>query len=371
MIHRILHTEWSSGWGGQEQRIVLECRKMMELGHSVLLVCQPGSGIRSRACEQGIPVEEVPIRGGWDLRAILHICRLIRKHRVDIVNTHSGKDTWVGGLAAKLSGATFIRTRHLSIPLSNSPFNFIHRLADGTITTGEAIRTTLITVNRLPADRVISIATGVNTTRFNPETVQRSETLARELGIDASRPVVTMVAVLRSMKRHDIFLRAAQQVLRHEPAVQFLAVGDGPGRETCRAVARELGVERNVIFTGYRPDIPEILKISDIAVLTSDRFEGVPQSLSQAMAMGVPVIAAPVGSIPELISDGSTGLLADVGNADSFACKIMTLLNDPSLRARLGVAGRRHILARYTDDLMARHTVEFYEAVRRRRAPAS
>ena len=363
MKFNILHTEWSSGWGGQEQRIVLECRKMIDLGHTVILACQPGSGILTKACEQDIPVEEVAIKSGWDLRAIFELCRLIRKYSINIVNTHSGKDTWVGGLAAKLCGVKFIRTRHLSIPLSNSPFNFIHRLADGTITTGIAIRDTMIATNGILPDRVVSIATGVDMERFNPETVTKSDALMQELGIRRDCPVITMVAVLRSMKRHDILLNAAKLVLSKIPNAQFLVVGDGPGRETTRKLAQELGIENNVIFCGHRADVPDILALSDIVVLTSDRFEGVPQSLSQAMAMARPVVASPIGSIPELIEDGITGLFAETGISESFAEKILQLIEDESLRKKMGLAARRHILEHYTDDIMVRTTTEFYNRI--------
>lgn len=360
---RIMHTEWSSGWGGQEQRIVLECKKMIELGHTVILACQPGSGILAKAREQGIPVEEVAIRAGWDLKAIVKLCKVIRKHRIEIVNTHSGKDTWVGGLAAKLCGAKFFRTRHLSIPLSSSPFNFIHHLADGTITTGIAIRDTMIATNGLPPDRVVSIATGVNTERFNPDTVAKSDTLMLELGLRRDDPVITMVAVLRSMKRHDILLNAAKRVLSEIPNAQFLVVGDGPMREIFQNLAQELGIENNVIFCGHRTDVPDILALSDIVVLTSDRFEGVPQSLSQAMAMARPIVASPIGSIPELIEDGTTGLFAETGSPESFAEMILRLLGDEQLRIKLGSAARHHILKHYTDDIMARTTTEFYTRI--------
>lgn len=360
MKFNILHTEWSSGWGGQEQRIVLECRKIIGLGHRVILACQPDSGILPRALAEGIPVERVRIRSGSDIRAILQLIGIIRRERIDIVNTHSGKDTWVGGLAAKFSGAGFFRTRHLSIPISASPFNFIHRLADGTITTGVAIRETMIADNRIPADRITSIATGVNIERFDPTRVQRSESLARDLGVPPDCPVVSMVAVLRSMKRHDIFIRAAKSVLAALPQVRFLVVGDGPGRENTQRLAEELGIAESVIFCGHRGDVPELLALSDVVVLTSDRFEGVPQSLSQAMAMGRPVVAAPIGSIPELILDNRTGLFAETGAPDSFADRILQLLADKELRLRLGTAARNHIRENYTDDIMAQRTIEFY-----------
>jgi glycosyltransferase involved in cell wall biosynthesis len=120
------------------------------------------------------------------------------------------------------------------------------------------------------------------------------------------------------------------------------------------------GLQDTVICAGHRDDIPDILSASDVVVLTSDRDEGVPQALTQAMAMECPVVAVPIGSIPELVLDGQTGLLARTGDAQSFAALIEKLLADPLLRASLGKAGRRHVLDNYTDDIMAERTIAFY-----------
>jgi glycosyltransferase involved in cell wall biosynthesis len=364
----ILHTEWSLGWGGQEQRIILECRMMMELGHKCLIVCQPGSGILAKARENGIPFEEVTIRSSYDPRAVRDIYRLIKKYGITVVNTHSGKDTWVGSFAARLAGVDLlVRTRHLSVPISTSIFNFVHKMADGIITTGESIRRELITRNRIPAEKVLSIATGVSLKRFDPAKAD-SSAVRKEFGIPAGVPVVTMVAVLRRMKRHDLLLAAARIVLQGHPETRFLLVGDGPIANVVKDQIAEMGLGDRAIMTGYRQDIQDILALSDVVVLTSDRFEGVPQSLSQAMAMSLPVVASPVGSIPELVIDGKTGLLATIGSAESFAEKITLLLGDQGLRTEIGTAARKHVIEGYTDEVMINRTIGFYDYLLRQKS---
>lgn len=357
---RILHTEWSMGWGGQEHRILLECRKMEERGHRTLIACQPGSGILERARARGLRTEEVVIRGGFDPRAIAALWRIIRRERIQVVNTHSGKDSWAAGFAAKLARADLlVRSRHLSVAISNNPLNFVYAMADGIITTGEAIRETMIRTNSMDPAKIVSIATGVSLGRFNPALADGSR-IRNEFGIPADVLLVTMVAVLRSMKRHDLFIRAATKVRRQFPGIRFLLVGEGPGRAGIQQLIQSSGLAPSCILAGYRDDVPDIMAASDIVALTSDRFEGVPQSLSQAMAMARPVVAAAVGGIPELVIDGRTGLIAEAGNADSFARQMSRLVGDPALRATLGAAAREHVLEGYTDDIMARRTEEFY-----------
>lgn len=356
---RILHTEWSSGWGGQEQRILLECSKVIELGHTVIIACQPDSGIIRGARERGIPVAEVVMRQSYDPKALMDIYRLIKKHEINVVNTHSGKDNWLGGLAAKLAGTPLlVRTRHLAFPISNNPFNFINKLADGIITTGQSVRNNLIENNKIPPERIVSIPTGVPLERFSQPTDSRK--LLDELGIKEGSKIVTIVAILRSVKRHDVFLDAAKLLLEKQQNLRFLIVGDGPCKDDIKRHIKELGLEKFVIMTGHREDVPNIFAVSDVVALTSDN-EGVPQSLSQAMFMGRPVVAAPVGGIPDLISDGITGLFAEAGNPASFAEKIAMLINNSVLCTKLANAAHTHIIEEFTDTIMAQKTLEFYK----------
>jgi len=366
----ILHTEWSNGWGGQEQRIILECRKMRERGHQVVIACQPGSGILAKAKEWGIAVEEVVMRGSIDPLAVRDLYRVIKRHRIDVVSSHSGKDSWSAAFAAKLARVKLlVRTRHLSLPISQNPFNFVYGMVDGIVTTGEALRDTIIADNGFSPEKIVSIPTGVSLERFSNDCSAASR-LKSSLGIPEGAPVVCMVAVLRGMKRHDLLIAAAAELRGDYPEARYLVVGDGPGREGVEELVRETGMEDRFILTGYRNDIPEILACSDLFVLTSDRFEGVPQSITQAMAMGRPVVAAPVGSIPELVLDGVTGLLAETGDAASFARAMRRLLGDGALRAAMGQAGRAHVLAGYTDDIMAQKTLDFYQLLLARKGLA-
>jgi glycosyltransferase involved in cell wall biosynthesis len=354
----ILHTEWANSWGGQVQRVLLECTKMTALGHKVVIACQPGTPLLRNAREKGIPAEEVRIRGQFDLRAIRDIYRVIRKYGITVVNTHSSRDNWVGSLAAKLAGVPLlVRTRHHPVPISNSPLNFVHKLTDGVIATGEAVRAGLITDNSLPEDRVVSIPTGVSLERFSPEIDPLP--LRRELGISPATRVVSIVARLGKGKRHDVFLDAARMIIPEIGDIKFLIVGDGAMKESIEQTIVENDLSRYVLMTGHRSDIPEVMAASDVVVLTSDS-EGVPQVLTQAMVMERPVVAAPIGAIPDLIEDGVTGLFAAAGNARSFADRILTLLRDDGLCQTLGRAARQHVLNHFTDEIMAEKTIDFY-----------
>ena len=138
MKYRILHTEWSDGWGGQERRIVSEMAGMRARGHRLWLATRSRCVIAGKAREAGIDVVELPFAGKADLRTILPLARLIRREGIEIVSTHSGIDSWVGAFAARLGGARLVRTRHLNLPLHRSWHNFVHAMADRIVTCGRS-----------------------------------------------------------------------------------------------------------------------------------------------------------------------------------------------------------------------------------------
>lgn len=188
--------EWSEGWG-QEIRIINEMLAVRERGVTLFLACRAHARIKVEAERYQIPVFILPFRGNTDLATLFSLTRIIRHENIDIVNTHSGKDTWVGGLTARLAGARFIRTRHLSNPIRASRLNFINGIADYVLTTGESVREDMIRNNRIRPETIQSVPTGIDDEdHFNPEQYDREANRAR-LGISPNEIAIGIVAVLR------------------------------------------------------------------------------------------------------------------------------------------------------------------------------
>ena len=364
--YTILHTEASTGWGGQEIRIITESVGMIERGHRVLLVCQPTSVISKKASEQGIETFVMPMRGAFDVKGIRRLRALYRDQNVDIVNTHSSKDSWCAGLAAKLAGGVkVIRTRHLSIPIKRS---FESRLLYSTIpdvvvTTGEGIREHIIERTGRDSDSVVSIPTGIDLSRFDPAGVNGSKVRA-EFGIGEGGLLIGSVGMLRSMKGFGYYLQAASRVREKYPQAKFLIVGDiaftsNIKEELAKQIA-ELDMEKSVIMTGYRDDIPEIMAALDVFVLASIRSEGVPQTITQAMAMKKPVVATNVGCISEQVIDGETGFLAEKANSQELAERMLKIVEDRDLAARMGESGRKLVEAKLSLEGMLDATEAVY-----------
>ncbi|BEQ13251.1 glycosyltransferase family 4 protein [Desulfoferula mesophila] len=357
----IIHSEWSNGWGGQEIRILSECLGMARRGHRVALVGCPTGKLRQAAAAEGLTFHPLEMRGPWDLAAIVKMRALLKSQGVDVLHTHSSVDGWVGGMAARWAGVANLRTRHLSAKVPNHPFNFVYRLPQAVVTTGESIRNHLVNDYGLAPERVASIPTGIDVERYAPRRADAG--LAQELGLRPGVPVVGIVAILRSWKRHDLFLAMARELLGQGREAQFLIVGGGPKEEEVRGLVQSLGLGERVVMTGMRPDVERLLPLIEVGVLASDKNEGVPQAVLQQMAVRRPMVAARAGDVGQVVINEQTGLLVEPGSASALAAGVARVLDDPELAARLGRGGRRLVLEHYSMEAMLTATEELYGRV--------
>jgi len=362
-VHKILHTEWSNGWGGQEIRIIDEIMAISEFGHDVFLACRKESKIYRAALEKNIRVFTLPFRGNFDLKTIYLLIRIIKENNISIVNTHSGKDTWVGGLAAKICKIKFIRTRHLSNAINSSRLNFINQMADYIFTTGESVRLNMINHNRIKPEKIKSIPTGIDTDIFNPSNFNSLE-IRRKNGFTSDQLIIGIVAVLRGFKRHDRFLRMAGEIIRSNPQkkIIFLIVGDGPQKNNIKELLDKLNLNDKVILYGHSTNVPQILSMLDIFVLSSDSGEGVPQSIMQALLMKKAVIATDAGSTIDL-HDGKNFLLVNKDSEDELfdACK--RVIHDRKLRKNLSEKSRDFIYKKFSRKVMVEKINNIYKII--------
>lgn len=344
----ILHTEASLGFGGQEIRIIQESLGMIKRGHRVVIAAPPRSVIFRKAEESGINVFPAHFQKRNPISA-LRMRLLINRERFDIVNTHSSSDSWVAGIAARLSRVKpkIIRTRHLSTPISKSYLSRLiyEILPHAVITTGEEIRQRMINDNGFDGSKIFSIPTGVDLERFNP---------AKTKPAFQSQDVfsIGMIGVLRSWKGHKFLIEAMPEILKQIPQAVSYIVGDGPQYENIKNLIYRLSLRDNVFMLGHREDIPEIMASLNVIVQTSYANEGIPQSILQAMAMERPVVACRAGSIGEVIIDGVTGFLIEPKNPLKLAEKIVELYRNPELRIKFGREGRRLVEENYPMEKM-------------------
>lgn len=343
---RILHTEASCGWGGQEIRILGESTGMIERGHEVVLACPPEATIAREAPRLGIETLTMPI-GRKRLPGFLAMRALLRSRRFDVVNTHSSTDAWLAALAcATLPGAPpMVRTRHISAPIASGAANrwLYARASRCVVTTGERLREDVIGRTGADPARVISIPTGIDDTLFSPGDRAAAR---RALGLPEDRLIVGIVATLRSWKGHRYLVEAIASLA--DPRLMLVIVGDGPQQQALGQQVSEGALGDRVLLAGRRDDVPAWLKAFDVFALPSYANEGVPQALVQAMLSGLPCVTTTAGAIPEVAIDGKTAIIVPQQDVAALAGAIARLSADPALRATLGVRARAHCQAGFT-----------------------
>jgi glycosyltransferase involved in cell wall biosynthesis len=339
---RILHTESSCGWGGQEIRILEEARGMSTRGHSVAIVTPREARIYEAALKRGLSAEALPI-AGKNLTGFLAMRRWLQVHPVDVINTHSSTDSWLAALAcATIARApAIVRTRHVSAPVPNNPPTrwLYGRATRHIVTTGETLRTQLIRDNRLRPERITSVPTGIDATRFIPGERHAARRLT---GLPTDRRLIGIVATLRSWKGHR-YLIEALSLLPED--VGLVIVGDGPQRQNIESKTRELGLGGRTWLAGNQDDVLPWLQSLDVFALPSYANEGIPQALVQAMLCGLPCVTTAAGSIGEIARDGETAITVKVEDAADLRLGLERALGDARLCERLGTAARQYCAA--------------------------
>jgi len=337
---KIVHTEASLGYGGQELRIINEARGLQARGHEVTLICPAEAQINALAATAGLPVVTLPI-GLRRPAALLALRRWIREHAPDVINTHSSTDSWLVALATRglQPRPAIVRTRHISAPVPHGYTSrwLYTRGCDHVVTTGEQLRETLIADNGFPAVRISSVRTGIDLARFTPGD---RLTARRRLDLPVDGLIIGIVATLRSWKGHRHLVNAFAGLRRGD--ARLLIVGDGPQWEALHEQVSRDGLRQRVIFAGRQQAVETWLQAMDVFCLPSYANEGVPQSLMQAQACGLPCVTTMVGSMAEAVVPGRTALV--VGPEDVLALRValQQLCDDDSLRQRLGTAARRY-----------------------------
>jgi len=363
---KLLHTEWSRGWGGQEIRILDESEAFLGRGYQVTLACKSGSPIERAARERAIPTVNFPFLASADFKTIFLIAGYLRREKVDVVQTHSSIDSWTASMAARLVRVPVVRSRHLSTPVSTSwSSRFLYMtLADRVITSGQVIKDAMVGVNGFDPDKIISIPAGADEAKYRPGIDPGP--IRREFGLSEDDYLIGIVAILRSWKGHRDLFDAVTLIGQDIPGLKVLVAGDGPGRKSLREYVRERGLEDKIIFAGFRQDVPQVLAAMRQFILPSTKNEATSQVIPQAMLMGIPVIASTAGGLTEVVDHGRTGLLVPPGDPQAIKEAVLENYFHPDRAEARAKAAREAALKNWTFQAMIDKTEEVYFRLLRR-----
>ncbi|MCX7918700.1 MAG: glycosyltransferase family 4 protein [bacterium] len=362
----ILHTESATGFGGQQIRILDELTGLSQKGYRMLLAAPESSRIYAEAKNRSIETFPVPFTRKTIASSFYKILSIIKRQEINIINTHSSRDSWPASVAAKISSRKpkLIRTRHMSYPIKNIGYNRLlyARLPDKIITTGEAIRQQMIETNYIPAEKIVSIPSGINLALFDRTKYNRIE-LRRKLGLKADELGIGCIALLIEYKGHKYLIDAIEKIRPNYPNIKVFIVGEGPLSDTLKQMITKKKLADRIQLLGFREDIPEVLAALDISVLPSIGTEGVPQVLVQSAAMELPIIATNVGAISEIVQDGINGYLISPRDSEGIAEKIIELISQPDRRQKMGLAGRAIVRDKFQLEQMLAKIETVYQSI--------
>jgi glycosyltransferase involved in cell wall biosynthesis len=379
MPRRILHVIPTLNIGGAEKQLALLLRGLDRDRFAPAVACTTLAGPLLGDIEAtGTPVRVFGKRRRIDPLLVWRLARWMRRLRPDLVHTWMfTANTW-GRLAALLARRPPVVASERCVDLWKRP---LHRAIDRTlarasarvVANSDAVARFLREREGIPSSRIRVVHNGLDPRdgeRLGPRPTGEAAALRRELGFAADALVVGDVA--RIDAKNDLLTWVevvARLGARHAGLVAVLA-GDAvlpAEREYARRLRQAIGdrgLEGRVRLLGFRRDLERVLPALDLLLHTSS-MEGFPNSIMEAMAAGLPVVATPAGGTPELVADGETGLLAPVGDAASLAARASDLLRDPERRRRMGEAGARRVRERFSMRRMVEETERLYDEVLR------
>jgi L-malate glycosyltransferase len=365
---RVLHLINSFELGGTERQAVELLKRLDQNRYDVRLAAIQRKGPLYDEVAAHYPrLHEFPLNSLYNAQALRQIRRLrawLLDEQIDILHAHDFYAGWLGMLAAQFTPVKLIACqRHLRLSdrwVHTAGRRVINRLAHRVVVNAEMIRSYVLETGTAREDKLVVIRNGL-TFQADPaerETVRAA--LLKELQLPADALLIGNVANLRPVKGHRYLLQAAATVIRQFPQAHFLLIGTGELLTALQAQATELGIRAHVHWLGQRPQAAQLAQAFDLAVLAS-LHEGLPNTVMEAMAAGVPVVATAVGGVLEMIIDGETGYLAPAADAARLAEKLLQALANQPGRAEIAARGRAFVLAQFSMQRMVMATEQLYD----------
>ena len=294
-----------------------------------------GGSLISQAERLKIPLVTLQKRKGIDWRTIFALARLFQKYEVDIVHTHNPGPHFYGLIAAKLAGVPFsVHTKHgRNFPRNKKRVwqnRILAAFTNSLVAVSEDSRKIMVEIEKINPRKTRRIWNGVEISHFTPNP-----------SADTS-PVIGTVARLCPEKDQVTLLKAFQLLVKEQPAIRLMIVGGGPCLSDLQKLASGLGILQRVEFLGERFDIPRLLNSFTIFTLSSIT-EGLPITILEAMAVGLPVVATDVGGNRELVNPPECGLLVPPRNPVELSKAYLELFRNRSLREQMGNAARKRV----------------------------
>jgi glycosyltransferase involved in cell wall biosynthesis len=362
-----LHIDTARTWRGGQNQVLLTVMGLRALGHRSMLVAHAAGELRQRARE-GLDLIPLAPKTEMDLSAAWRLSRLLKQLRPDVIHAHDPHGVAMAALALSMNSGgarnaratpPLVAARRVDFHMKgNALSRWKYRQVDCFICVSDAIHRMVI-ADGVPADRVVTVHEGIDLAHVD---AAPPANVHAELWLPHQAPIVGNVAALVPHKGQRHLIEAAAIVLKTVPDARFVIAGEGALREALERQIREHHLEKHVFLVGFRPDVLSLHKAFDVFVMSSVT-EGLGTSILDAMACGKPVIATTAGGMPEVVKDGTTGLLVPPRDHEAMAAAIVTLLRDHESRRAMGHAAMASVRVHFSSERMVLDTLDVYQRV--------
>ena len=359
-MYKVLHIELGRNLYGGAKQVFYLIKGLYEKGIKNILLSPKGSEISKVAAPFLYKNYELSYLGDIDISFLFKLILILKKTRPDIVHIHSrrGADVW-GSIGAFISKIPCVITRRVDNPEYSLWAKIKYSFYDKIVVISLGIKKVLIKEGIDPK-KIVHIPSGIDFDTYQKKC--NKDWFLKEFGLGEQDIPIGMIAQFIPRKGHRVLLEAALQVVKQEPNAKFLLFGKGPIEAQIRSQVLELGIEKNIIFAGFRDDLDKIFPCLYMVVHPA-LMEGLGVSLLQAQAAGIPVVATSVGGIPEIIKNGFNGYLVSPNDPYELAHKILDLIRDKSKAQKMGANGKKLIKENFSVDTMVHAYIDLYKDI--------
>lgn len=360
----------SQSWGGMEMFFLSLTEQLIKRDFECSLVCYPNSKIHTEAMKLKIKIKTISAKSYFHPVEIYKLSSFLKSNLFDVIHTHYSKDLWTLVPAINLSNTKtpLILTKQMGSFIVKK--DFLHKKLYDRVNKITAISTiiknNLIETCPIDESRIKIIFNAVDTTKFDPMKIDRKK-VRKEFNLSEEEIVIGMSARFTEGKGHEEFLNAAKNLIAKYDKLKFLIVGEPSRGENTYGkkiydLVEELGLRKNVIFTGFRTDMPEMYSAMDIFAFPS-HAEAFGIALTEAMSMEKPCVASNADGILDIIEDGKNGLFFENKNHFSLKDKLEQLINSISEREQLGKEARKTVIQKFELQKITDDFIELYNTL--------
>ena len=341
-------------FGGGEKWMIKAARGLRNAGHGVWIASKKNAEILKRAQAAGMPVREIGIYSDFSPVKTLRVKRFLQENNVDVLVCNLNKDVRVAGLGARLAGDTVVIARH-GVQLIGNEWKHkftLTRLTDGMVTNTKSIKETYESFGWFPEGHIRVIYNGIE-----DKSAVKAHDFSREY---PGKKVLLAAGRLSNQKGFEYLIDAAALLRKKRDDFVVLIAGKGKEESALRQRIHKNGLESTVHLMGFREDTESLTRGADLFVLSS-LYEGMPNVVMEAMAVGKAVVATDVNGVRELMIDGRTGLIVPPKNSAALADAIASVLDSPEKLEAMGQAGLQQVRKNFTIPGMVKKLEAFFQ----------